>query len=151
MLAHGADLDAVDDEFGAPPLGWANEKGHVELARYLLERGAHVSLNLAAACGFIERVRALLAAQSPVNEINGFGAPLHGAAVWGQPEIAALLLAHGADAELRNRDGRTPLEIARQQIETNGQGTPIVLEGRRAEIVKGCAAVIEALQGRANC
>jgi uncharacterized protein len=146
LLANGADLEAIDDEYGMTPLGWANEKGHVEMARYLFERGTPVNLNLAAACGLLDRVRELLAAQAPVNQINGFGAPMHEAAVWGQPEIARLLLAHGADPALPNRDGQTPLAIARQQVETNGQGTPIVLPERRVEIIKGCAAIIEILQ-----
>jgi len=47
---------------------------------------------------------------------------------------------------LPNRAGQTALEIAGQQVESKGQGTPIMLPKRRAEIVNGCANVIELLQ-----
>ncbi|MEF3302449.1 ankyrin repeat domain-containing protein [Paenibacillus sp. GYB003] len=36
----GADLDAIDGEYGATPLGWAAKYGQTEMARWLLEQGA---------------------------------------------------------------------------------------------------------------
>jgi ankyrin repeat protein len=145
LLAYGADLNAVDDEYEAKPLAWANEKGHVELTQYLYERGTEVDLNLAAACGLLDRVQALLALETPLNVLNGFGAPLHEAAVWGQLEVAELLLLHGANVQLPNCEGLTPLALAREQVDTYGKSTPILLAERRAEIVRGCAEVIKVL------
>ena len=44
MLAHGADLDSLDDEFHGTPLAWAARKGHEKTARYLLAEGADPAL-----------------------------------------------------------------------------------------------------------
>jgi ankyrin repeat protein len=41
--------------------------------------------------------------------------PLHMAAFWGQKDIASLLISQGARIDTRDRDGRTPLDIARGQ------------------------------------
>jgi ankyrin repeat protein len=38
--------------------------------------------------------------------------PLHVAASWGRTEVVALLLARGADANIRNRAGVSPLRAA---------------------------------------
>ena len=40
LLNHGADIDAIDDEYRSTPLGVAARRGQVELVKLLLERGA---------------------------------------------------------------------------------------------------------------
>jgi hypothetical protein len=40
LLDHGADIDAIDDEFSSTPLGYAAKWGNREVAALLLERGA---------------------------------------------------------------------------------------------------------------
>lgn len=40
LLEHGADIDAIDDEFCSTPLGWAARWGREDMARLLLDRGA---------------------------------------------------------------------------------------------------------------
>jgi ankyrin repeat protein len=40
LLDHGADIDAIDDEYRSTPLGIAARWGRKELAELLLERGA---------------------------------------------------------------------------------------------------------------
>lgn len=42
------------------------------------------------------------------------GSPLHWAALKGNEAIAALLLAEGADVDLRNKDGETPFQVAQR-------------------------------------
>jgi len=42
IIDHGANIDAVDKEFGTTPLAWAIRYGRIELARYLIEVGASV-------------------------------------------------------------------------------------------------------------
>lgn len=42
-LAHGADLQAVDDE-GATPLHWAISGGELEIVRLLVKRGANLGM-----------------------------------------------------------------------------------------------------------
>jgi hypothetical protein len=72
----------------------------VPLARLLLERGAHMETK-------------------DVVWGTPSGTVLHIAAQQGNCPIAALLLAHGADANLSNRFGRTPLHLAVNLL-TNG-------------------------------
>jgi ankyrin repeat protein len=40
MLEHGADIDALDDEYHGTALAWAARKGHDDMARFLLSEGA---------------------------------------------------------------------------------------------------------------
>ena len=44
MLDHGADLDALDDEYRGTPLAWAARKGHEAMVRFLLGHGADPAL-----------------------------------------------------------------------------------------------------------
>lgn len=40
---------------------------------------------------------------------------LHYAACFGRPAVAKVLLRHGANADLRDEDGKTPLDKARER------------------------------------
>jgi ankyrin repeat protein len=85
----GVDVDGIPG--GVPPLpyilGWANNRDGI---RWLLERGADPNLFW-----------------------NGPGdAPLHVAAQRWDVAMVELLVRHGADVELRRRDGRTPHTVA---------------------------------------
>lgn len=44
MLAHGAEIDALDDEHHSTPLAWAARKGHEDMVRFLLSEGADPAL-----------------------------------------------------------------------------------------------------------
>jgi ankyrin repeat protein len=44
LLDHGADIDAIDDEYRSTPLGVAARWGRVEMVNLLLERGADPTL-----------------------------------------------------------------------------------------------------------
>ncbi len=139
LIDRGADLEATDTEYGATPIGWANEKGHMDLVRHIRARGAHVSLHMASAFGFLDDVRRL-AGEHPdqVNLLVGYGAPLHLAALWGHAEVVEHLLSIGADASRRNQDGELAVTIAERQAATDGCQTPLVTPGRRRELVEGC-------------
>lgn len=54
----------------------------------------------------------LLARGAEVNAGAGGTTPLHGAALFGRAEMARWLLAHGADANSRNHEEKTPLQVA---------------------------------------
>jgi ankyrin repeat protein len=139
LIDRGADLEAVDTEYGATPIGWANEKGHMDLVRHLRARGAHVSLHMASAFGFLDDVRRL-AAEHPehLNLLVGYGAPLHLAALWGHDAVAAHLLSVGADPARRNQDGELAATIAERQAASDGCQTPLVTPDRRTALVAGC-------------
>lgn len=87
-LDSGAKIDAV---YGlTTPLGYAASNGHIEAARYLLQRGADVN--------------------------QRYGLPLrcalHDAALHGQLPMVRFLVESGADINLRNKHGRTALYYA---------------------------------------
>lgn len=147
LLEHDADLNAIDDEFGATPAGWANERGRSEMVEYLYARGTVIDLNRAAAFGLIDRIRELVADEgTDVNCLDGYGRPIHEASVWGHPEIVELLLEHRADPNLKNSEGRTALAVALRQVESGCKDTPIVIESKRQEIEAGCGKVVELLR-----
>jgi FOG: Ankyrin repeat len=54
--------------------------------------------------------------------------PLHNAAAWGRTEAMAALLAHGADASLKNNAGLTPLRTA---LENNQPEAAALLKSKR--------------------
>lgn len=93
LIAHGADVMAVDN-FGRTPLYCAIDKGSVEMVEVLLKKGA---------CGTTEHCVPFT--------LEGI-TPLHLSAQRGYKAIAASLLAHGVDVDIRNKSGRTPLHEA---------------------------------------
>ena len=80
--------------------------GQRDMAEYLARRGAPLTIFEAAALGRVEQVTALLAEQPDLAHAyspDGFQ-PLGYAAFFGQPAVADLLLAHGADPNSPSRN-----------------------------------------------
>ncbi|VFM95713.1 MAG: Ankyrin repeat-containing protein [Candidatus Kentron sp. G] len=102
LLEHGADVNVVEDTFGAVPLHKATYNGHVEITR-------------------------LLAAQPGINldfqgASNGY-TPLHDALWHGFDECARVLVEAGARLDILAYDGKRPMDIA---MEVFGEEHPIV-------------------------
>jgi ankyrin repeat protein len=95
-LAHGADLRSTN-RYGGTALIPAAERGHVETVRTLIE--ACVDVDHVNKLGWTALLEAI---------ILGDGGPRH-------VEIVRLLLGAGANANLADRDGVTPLQHARQR------------------------------------
>jgi ankyrin repeat protein len=149
LLAARADVNARDDTYQMTPIGWASEEGHRDMVRHLYDSGAEVDLHQAAAYGLVDHVKDLVrSSRRQVNAVVGGWTPLQLATLWGHQEVVTLLLARGADPLVRDPFGRTTLEIARAQVESNAQGTALVREERRREIVLACASIAKLLEQR---
>ena len=59
LLRHGADIDARDVDHESTPAQYL-VRSHPDVARFLVERGAHTDILMAAALGDLERVRGFL-------------------------------------------------------------------------------------------
>jgi ankyrin repeat protein len=150
LLAARADVNARDDTYQMTPIGWANEEGHRDMVRHLYDCGAEVDLHQAAAYGLADHVKDMVrGSRRQVNAVVGGWTPLQLAALWGHQDVVALLLARGGDPLVRDPFGRTTLEIARAQVESNAKGTSLVREERRREIVLACAGIAKLLEQRA--
>jgi len=91
LLAHGASVNPVIHNAGAPPLTMAAQTGNIEIIKMLLKAQAHIDAQ-------DHRGETALITAVRRNHI----------------EAAALLLSSDANRRLRNRDGETALSVARE-------------------------------------
>lgn len=96
-LAAGADT-RITNRFGGTALIPAAERGHIAVVETLLTE-SDVDVNHVNNLGWTALLEAIILSD---------GGPRH-------QQIVALLIAHGADVELADRDGVTPLQHARQR------------------------------------
>ncbi|PNF36034.1 Osteoclast-stimulating factor 1 [Cryptotermes secundus] len=105
------------------PLHEAARRGNLDFMRQCLQQGVsgtgldsagNTPLYWASHAGHLDCVRELLALPRPaVNAQNVLGdTPLHVAASRGHLEVVELLLSHGGDPQLRNKDHKTPVDLA---------------------------------------
>ena len=118
---------------GRTPLHWAARGVHLEVLRFLVDRGADVNaldnngtapLHSVASRGNVEGIRILLAKGADIHMATADrNTLLHLAAQAGRVEAVRLLVARGADIERANGYGRTPLVLAVRE-----RGGPAVVE-----------------------
>ena len=92
LLGYGVDVNALNDA-GCTPLDFASRDGHrndSRVVQLLIEHGADPNTR-ASRSGF---------------------APLHRASEHGRFEVVRLLIDHGANVEVQDKYGRTPLNVA---------------------------------------
>jgi ankyrin repeat protein len=128
LLKNGVGVDSWDDNLKKTGLQRAALNGHRKVVALLLDKGARVDakdsfpggtpLHYAAENGYKEIIELLIANDANVNAARGYPAgdrPLHSAVRASHTDIVELLIAKGADINAKNNEGRTPLDIARQQ------------------------------------
>lgn len=128
LVAAGADIDALDSQ-RYDALTVAAVRGDGDMVKALLALGADpgqitspyegTGLIAAADRGHVEVVNALIKGGAPLDHVNNLGwTALIEAIVLGNggrdhTRIAAALIEAGADTGLADRDGKTPLALAR--------------------------------------
>jgi len=130
LLRHGADPNALDiDQFDIVTI--AAVRNDIEMLKIALDGGASAktvtsryqgtALIAAAHLGHVEAVKLLIAAKAPLNHVNNLGwTALMEAIVLGNGDakhtatVKALVEA-GADVNLADRQGTTPLQHARRR------------------------------------
>ncbi|VDN05396.1 unnamed protein product [Thelazia callipaeda] len=105
-------IDAVDsgqvdanftDDVGQTLLNWSSAFGTPEMVTYLCDKGADVNRGQRSSS-------------------------LHYAACFGRSDIVKILLKHGANPDLRDEEGKTPLDKARERNENEHQIVASILE-----------------------
>lgn len=125
------DMDASDlinksEEGGWMSLHFASYKGHAEVLKELLHRGANpnkvtkdkwTALQLACYAGHLKCVKELLAHPNIlINKMTQIrGTALHYACLKGHVDIVKLLLEHGASMILEDPEGKIPLQLANHE------------------------------------
>jgi ankyrin repeat protein len=138
-------LDACYLELNERPIEAAGHTGNRPIAEFLLGQGAPLNIFCAAMLGEVERVREFLVADPALANANGVHGisllahvamsgrlemvgllesygnhqdpshALHGALAFGHMDIARWLLQQGADPQVRNWQGKSPLGVAEEQ------------------------------------
>ena len=131
LVEVGADVnDRSQGKIGSTVLCWASSSGNLKLLEFLLDHGADVNgrshdgnfpLYYVAWHNDLPAARLLLSKGAHVNQFgvrssNGFLiTSLHGAAMCGNFEMMELLVAHGADLEMRdNTDATVLMQMAKE-------------------------------------
>ena len=142
LLDVGADIDVKSSWWAGGTSALQHATGSMlsynkELAEYLIERGATIDAHAAAGLDMSEKLAELIRENPEVVNAPGSDgmSPLHFAAT---PRIAELLLANGADINLRDRDHNgTP---AQWTMRKRPQVCRYLLEqGAEADVVLYCA------------
>ncbi|XP_054154199.1 E3 ubiquitin-protein ligase HECTD1-like [Oppia nitens] len=105
-------IDAIDsggvevnfmDDVGQTLLNWASAFGTQEMVEFLCDRGADVNRGQRSSS-------------------------LHYAACFGRPNVVKVLLRHGANPDLRDEDGKTPLDKARERTDEGHREVASILQ-----------------------
>jgi hypothetical protein len=126
QIAAGADPNAFEGTANGSPLQRAAEYGHVAAIAVLLKAGARVDgvsisgwtpLLSAAYGGRTAAVDALVAAGADVHHADEDGdTALHDASLCGELDAARVLLEGGAKTDVRNKEGKRPIDVVRAPL-----------------------------------
>ncbi|MCL7051434.1 hypothetical protein MKW94_009087 [Papaver nudicaule] len=109
--------------------GEEEEEGVEALPRYVdaVDEDGRAALLFVAGLGSEECVRLLVSAGANGNhkDIRGQLTPLHMAAGYVKPDVVRTLIELGADPEIEDERGRTPLELAREVLNATPRGSAV--------------------------
>ncbi|QJT94912.1 ankyrin repeat domain-containing protein [Wolbachia endosymbiont of Diaphorina citri] len=130
LVSQGASLEAKDNSDNTP-LHNACNNGYVKVVEYLVEEGASLKaknkdgeapLHVAVQHdGTLEVIEFILSRDlSGINDVTNEGrTPLHLAIKGNKPDTIELLLRKGASIVVKDKNGKTPLDLAKQEDYTN--------------------------------
>jgi ankyrin repeat protein len=99
----------------------------------------------------VETLQLLLAAGAKVNEVDSQGrTALHGAAQGGRNEIVKLLAAKGADLQVKDARGFTPLDYAQGKGGGPGRGQAATVQEKTAQLLQQLVAAQQGAQLSSN-
>ncbi|XP_020794862.2 ankyrin repeat and SOCS box protein 9 [Boleophthalmus pectinirostris] len=152
LLQHGA--SPTGTSLSSSPIHRAAAKDNVECIEQLVQFGADVDQHieqsgspLQTACRHqqLNTVRKLLQLGANVNSMVSGESPLHTAVRLSCPEIVSTLLEHGADHNLRDPQGKRPLDIA----PPNSQVAQLLKQvGEECSLLKLCRVIIRRTVGK---
>lgn len=127
LISQGADVNAADNT-GWTPVILAASGGYLEILKVLLNRGANINavrngwnaLNQASHMGKENIVRFLLEYGMDVNgpgQRTTFSYPLLSAIFMEHLSIVKILLEHGAETNIQDNAGNTPLSLAKENTQ----------------------------------
>ena len=99
LLKRGADVNVKDSYIGYTPLHWAAEGGFVSIVELLVDK-------------YEANVNEKNGINSTFSDTYSYSTPMHLACAYGKTSTALALLARGANPNLVDREGRTPLMLA---------------------------------------
>ncbi len=128
LLCNKDALTRLSDTDGMRPIHLAASNGHADVIEVLLNNRADpndvvrdarmTALHFAALHDHLDAAKVLLAAGAEPNTVNNTGyTPLHIAVLRNDPDMVELLLTKGAGAAVP-RDGRTALDVAKDEVKT---------------------------------
>lgn len=129
LLKYGADINIQEGKSDNPfpskdtPLHWAVFYGQGDFVKLLIQHHANLDISnntgqtplICAVCNEREEMVVILLDDATITvntQDNDGNTALHWAALLGYPQIAKILIDHGADRTILNNAGRNPLEEA---------------------------------------
>ena len=124
LVDNGADPNTING-WGSSFIYWCAEKGKIDLIDFALEKGADINLenesgetalHRAAYVGKVDIIDHLIDRGANMNQKNIYDAtPLFVAVIRDQLEAVKKLLSRGADAFIKNHDGLSAAQKAKEQ------------------------------------
>ena len=142
LIGQNSELVNAKDKDGRTPLHWACRGVHLEVVKFLVDKGADVNaadsnkvvpLHSLGVRNSTKAIELLLAKGAVINAKDyGGNTALHFAAIYNAADAAALLIDKGADIESRDNYQRTPLILCAR--ERGGPETTRVLLKAGADV-----------------